>query len=198
MHPGTFACASPQGLHMDCSALESCNEGQECVRYMGEDGLDHQSCEISCAGNPQLCPNGYICTDWDDGPSDVCEPFATVRACDDPQAIVCGQPGKFSGSPTGDFSRDRVCTGCYGTVFCVDDTPEAIGALQSLAPAGIIECNEPYPSSYCGDGRIPCLLDFRSGPDDCPGMMPSDFHWSVVCAAAALDVVHGVSCYWLE
>ncbi len=194
-HPGLWTCVSPQGIGMDCSTLESCNEGQDCVGYLGVDGETRWSCEISCAGGGlDLCPNGYRCVDWEDGPSRVCDPFADPRGCDDPGALTCGLPGKFLG-----VDRESICPGCYGAVFCIEDTDAARAAIAAMDIAGAVDCDDPpYPASFCGDGRTACGLYFRSGIDDCPGMMPSDWFWSLTCAVAHLPSTTSVHCYWLE
>jgi hypothetical protein len=194
-HPGLWTCVSPLGLGMDCSTLESCNEGQDCVGYLGVDGGMHWSCEIPCAGGGlDLCPNAMRCVDWDDGPENVCEPFAAPRGCDDPEALTCGLPGKFMG-----VDRESICPGCYGAVFCIEDSDAARAALGSIDMAGAVDCDTPpYPPAFCGDGLMVCGYSFRSGVDDCPGMMPSTWLWSLTCAVAHLPQTVSVHCYWLE
>lgn len=193
MNPWAGLCASPEGIGMDCSITESCNAGQDCVRYQGIDGLDRFSCEIVCgrddAGH-RVCPNGYACTDFDDGPENVCRPMEGLRECTDPDAQTCGFPEKFT-----DVTRDFVCRGCYGVHFCV-----AEGELDSFRtnfPEGALDCGAPgHP---CAEGQVLCTFPFRSGVNDCPdGERPSDFYWSTVCLAARLDAVRSVRCYYLE
>ncbi|MFH1437492.1 MAG: hypothetical protein ABIJ56_17430 [Pseudomonadota bacterium] len=194
MHPWTEECVSSEGLGMDCSATESCGgPGQTCLVWQGVDGTDFHTCEIMCErddGGARVCPNGFECMDMDDGPENVCKPRSDMAGCDDPGALVCGLSGKFL-----DVTRDSVCPGCYGVVFCVSEGE--IDRFSYLFPAGALDCEPPgYPG--CSEGNTRCIFPFRSGVDDCPDMMPSDFYWSTVCIAALQDSVQSVRCFWLE
>ena len=99
-------------------------------------GMERLTCEVPCAGNPTLCPNGLECwEDVADGPSNVCRPRFDLRGCDDPGARVCGRPEKFADGLT----RDGICGGCYGAIFCADLSRDgSLGLLQTLAPG--IDC----------------------------------------------------------
>jgi hypothetical protein len=192
-HPMAEVCVSTQGLGMDCSITESCNEGQSCVRYMGVDGGYHFSCEIECVqddGGNRVCPNTFRCVDYDDGPENICEPMWDLQGCTDPGALVCGLPEKFDG-----VNRDSVCPGCYGVHFCLAEGEE--GRIRYLFPEGALDCESTgtYP---CGEGQTTCTFHFRSGVDDCRDGRPSDFFWSTVCAAARHEAVQSVKCFFLE
>jgi hypothetical protein len=156
--------------------------------------MERATCEVPCAGNPTMCPNGLECwEDTADGPSDVCRPRYDLRGCDDPGAQVCGQPGKFADG----LSRDDVCRGCYGAIFCADLSRDgSLGLLQTLAPG--IDCSATAVGYDCGAGLTACLLSFRSGINDCPDDRPSDYFWTSTCLAANTDIVRSVHCYWLE
>jgi hypothetical protein len=192
-HPGTESCVSIEGLGGDCSTGESCGVGQECTHWVDIAAGEHWTCEVRCAGNPPLCPNGFVCTSISDGPSDVCERRIDERGCDDPGAQVCGQAEKFMGGLT----RDFVCRGCYGVFLCADLSSDgSLGLLQTLAPG--IDCSATGVPYDCGTGLTACLLAFRSGISDCFDGRPSDFFWTSTCLAANTDAVRSVHCYYLE
>jgi len=188
MHVGTGLCVSPVDLGVDCEE-EACGEGQTCLEWTGLSGDTFRTCEIECAGNPRLCPNGLWCVDWDDGPRNVCDPVlpSRIRGCDDPGALVCGQAGKFT-----DVDRPSVCPQCRGVEFCVAENPDGTGRVQSIAPPEILACGELYPP--CEEGEIPCRLLFRDETEDCPSEMPSVYWWSTLCALASLDEVYAIHC----
>jgi hypothetical protein len=195
MHPVTERCVTFEGVGEDCSTEPACGEGQTCLSWCGIDGMERRTCEVECAGDPgayRVCPNGYGCVDYDDGPQNICEPLGGLRGCDDPLAIVCGRPEKFNGENVWAVDRNMVCPRCYGVKFCV--SPDGVSRVQSLAPEGAIRCG----AGMCGAGLIECIFPFRSGINDCPERMPSDYFWTTVCTAANLDAVRNVTCYWLE
>jgi hypothetical protein len=189
MHSGTGECVSLEGLGEDCSATLTCGPGQTCLEWTVEMIVKH-TCVIECAGDGNHCPNGYICLGVADGPPNVCWPSGLERGCIDPGAVKCGRPEKFANGLT----RDTICPGCMGAVFCVDPDPEGTGPVEALDPGSHIQCDPLVPEG-CPEGLTACLLEFRSGIDDCPGSRPSDFFWSTVCAAAALDIVGDIKCY---
>lgn len=188
MHVGQDLCVSPSDLGVDCEE-GGCGEGQTCLAWTGITGMTFYTCEIECAGSPRLCPNGFMCADWDDGPQNVCDPVSpsVIRGCDDPTALVCGQPEKFI-----DLSRSSVCPQCLGVEFCVDLTPHGTGRVQSLVPPEALACGEIHPP--CAEDEIPCRLLFRTETEDCPSGMPSRFWWSTLCALASLREVEGIHC----
>jgi hypothetical protein len=193
-HPGTGACVSPEGVGRDCTIGESCGAGQTCLGWYDYGGVEHWTCELECAGNPALCPNGFSCSgEVLDGPSNICQIRRDLRSCDDPGAQVCGFPEKFAD----DLTRAFVCRGCYGVVLCADLSRDGtLGLLQTLAPG--IDCSSSPGVRDCGDGLTACLLSFRSGIDDCPDGHPSDTFWTRTCLAAQVEAVRSVHCYWLE
>jgi len=110
------------------------------------------------------------------------------------------------------MTRENVCkndcvgeacvSDCAGVVMCVDGTiEEATSIVAPMAPENAITCIGPGYSGTsaldCPDGQVRCLFSKRSGVNDCQEAMPSDFFWSTVCAVAALDAVHSLSCYCL-
>lgn len=191
----TEECTSTEGLGMDCTMIESCNPGQTCLSWEGITGETFWTCEIECLDTgpeePRLCPNGLRCVDWDDGPQNICEPIPDPRGCDDPNALVCGHPERFTGA----LSRTTVCPDCRGVVLCIEDPYwyflESLARADSGISAFVDEHGSTYPG-LCDPGLTGLALAHR--PDDCSCSLPSDYYWTVVCFITHLDQVHGVHC----
>jgi hypothetical protein len=56
---------------------DRCADGLECVHYYGiagANGPEFTSCEIRCAADASVCPDGQSCITVADGPGQVCRP----------------------------------------------------------------------------------------------------------------------------
>lgn len=63
-------CA-PADLNTAC-VEGMCSEGLEPVTYFDVAGMERCICSISCAADPEVCPDGTQCTGGPDGPMDIC------------------------------------------------------------------------------------------------------------------------------
>lgn len=73
-HPAFDICVSTEHLGRNCAGSVECEQGQECVEYYGIAGNPFYECYIVCGPTPdRLCPEGTTCTDYSDGPQNICE-----------------------------------------------------------------------------------------------------------------------------
>jgi len=67
---GTSRCA-PADINTTC-VDSTCSEGLEPITYFDVAGEERCICSISCADDPNVCPEGTSCVGGADGPQDIC------------------------------------------------------------------------------------------------------------------------------
>lgn len=73
--PSRAAAATSSPPTAACAARDRvCPAGQSCIAFRNYSGQAEHRCDVPC-GEERSCPQGYACTDYDDGPESVCRPL---------------------------------------------------------------------------------------------------------------------------
>jgi hypothetical protein len=74
-HDRGVATFAPSPPHVACAKTDPvCPSGTTCIAYRNYGGVEEHACDIPC-GAGRVCPQEYACTDYDDGPENVCRPL---------------------------------------------------------------------------------------------------------------------------